>query len=359
MMFLMIFLFWSSTVSAQEAWETLEVPLVYGAPDIGWGRINYRFQQPYDPDKPVLMIVEDALTQFLGGQDFARDAMGQFNVLLIRGRYSQSNFGANLWDGGEELDWAMAYKVFNSSQQVKDLEAIRKVVLNNRPISLLGESSGAAMAQHYVSRYPDKVKKVLLIDPMLLDLQQAMGIMVNNILPDGSKSFEDVFWECYQKRKPFSNEDAINEASNNIALQVRVFEHLYTFLDTEAKLPSPLIWLGEKGASLVKFYQKSTFSVEGIHYDHLRDFKGKALVLSGQKDKLVDHRVDQVLTSYYGDGSFFLFNDGHRLPAFQSSKYYDDLLVGLLGEDIKKKQVIYKKLWDEAWLYPIGNRREF
>ncbi|UCS91792.1 alpha/beta hydrolase [Echinicola marina] len=355
----MIFLLWNTTANAQEAWKTLDVPLVYGAPEMGWGKINYRFQQPYDPDKPILMIVEDALTQFLDDQGLAGEAIEQFNVLLIKGRYAQPNFGARFWLEDEEVDWEMAYKIFNSRQQIQDLEAVRKLVLNNRSISLLGESSGAALAQHYVSRYPEKVKKILLIDPMLLDLQQAMGLMIYNILPNGSKSFEDVFWECYQKGKPFSNEDAINEESNDIALQVRIFEHLYSFLDTEAKLPSPLIWLGEKGASLVKFYQEAPFSVEGIHYDHLGDFKGKALVLSGEKDKLVDHRVDQVLISYYGDGSFFLINDGHRLPAFQNSKHYHDLLVGLLGEDIKKKQIIYKKLWDEGWIYPIGNRREF
>ncbi len=359
MMFLMFFLFWSSTASAQEVWETLDVPLVYGAPEMGWGKINYRFQQPYDPDKPILMIVEDAVTQFLEGQGFSAEAMGKFNVLLIKGRYSQPNFGSFLWLEGEELDWEMAYKIFNISQQVKDLEAVRKLVLNNRSISLLGESSGADMAQHYVSRYPDKVEKILLIDPLLLDLQQAMGLMIYNILPSGSKSFEDVFWECYQKKPTSFDRGTINEESNEIALQVRIFEHLYTFLDTKAKLPSPLIWLGEKGASLVKFYKKAPFSVEGIHYDHLRDFKGKALVLSGEKDKLVDHRVDQVLISYYADGSFFLINDEHRLPAFQNSKYYHDLLVGLLGEDIQKKQTIYKKLWDEGWIYPIGNRREF
>jgi len=123
-------------------------------------------------------------------------------------------------------------RFFTTSVAVTDLEALREE-LGYSQFNLYGISYGSRVAQHYLRRYPDTTRSVILDG--VVPPQRALG---PDIALEAQRALENIFDRC-------ADDDACNERFPALA---REFENLYARLGESAEtvsLPHPRTGLPE------------------------------------------------------------------------------------------------------------------
>lgn len=346
----LLLIFWPLVLlfSEQREFYPVDVPLIYGKPELGWGRIYYSLEDEFDPQKPTVMILSDAITAHTDSNAWPALLGLKYNVVRIEGRDVQPDFGRELWYNGG-IDWQLAYQVFNSSQAIEDIEAVRNAVTRSEKTNVFATSSAGEMLYRFMAKYGLRVGHALTVDPMMLGLQHAMGIRIKTP-PDEVVSLilSDTLSRNWQ-------------SGANAALSVRCFEMVFPmakFEEAAEMIPERTGWIGQAARPVLKAYRHRPFEVKGIHYDRASNFKGKSVVVSGVLDSLVDQRVDQALSAHYPSSNFFLLNDGHALPNYRRSPAFVRFVKAYLDNDIVQKQAAYQALWQTGMVYAQGDQPE-
>ena len=74
--------------------------------------------------------------------------------------------------------------VLNLESFFRDLDLFDEHFDNGRPVTLLGHSWGAMLASGYASRFPEKVKKIVLIEPGIMQPDLSQPYFVAQSGPD-------------------------------------------------------------------------------------------------------------------------------------------------------------------------------
>jgi len=175
----------------------------------------------------------------------------------------------------------------NLRTAVSDLEDLRKH-LKEEQLTLIGYSWGAALAMAYASKYPDKVKNLILIAPIGPDLSFRTE-MYYNILSRRSKLESDSLE--YWSHNEIIAKDAILASKNQT-----YYNYIPYFFNHETG--SKLLWkLINQADFNPAMFNLMWDDLGKINYDlkmDLKKYKGKCAILRGQQDVIGYHVVVQI-----------------------------------------------------------------
>lgn len=173
--------------------DSILVSVDYEQPEGDKFYLEYEFGQKYDPAKPTVIAMADG-QQFWArpgrAARFQKDIFGKgFNVVVVFNRATNQALQNYLWDD-DEINWKQAYRVFNASQWIEDVESVRKKICPTKKIHLYGRSGGGLLLLQYLEKYNQHVDKAFCQTAILPDLEPKLGFR------------HDKFWEEITRYKP-------------------------------------------------------------------------------------------------------------------------------------------------------------
>jgi len=205
---------------------------------------------------------------------------------------------------------------------VNDIESITSFLLGKEKIFLFGESSAASLIHQYVSLFGDNVRKFVTLDPIVVDLNSAIGYYRS------FESFNNLFEKLENKNiypkdahvkistfkndilsKPYLNNDG---DLDNLSLKIRLYELVFPYLqDSNFNVVDLKFELDV--SSLIGKVNCPHFIFSGMNYDNLLRYTGKGVIISSVNSVTADHRVSQILAEYYQNCSMLLLNESNSL----------------------------------------------
>lgn len=353
--------------------QKFEVPFDHHVSDSRKIEIEVEFLNIFDPRRETVFILEDAFDDLFEPLIELLHLSDSINFVTIKGRKSNGDLKKSV-DGSGAPDYQLAYKLFNQDQVARDIEVIRNELVSDSQIVLLGFSSSAMILQHYVSLFPQKVNRVVFINPMLFDVQENLGFPKQGIIcQENELSKDQMFNFSYYNNFPrLSNgereqsksaqkslsrflafEDKIlglNEVLptyKNYPLLVRMFEHSLAgsgLLNEKFNKESNIGILYEKSMQLWEVYSESNFTIFGTNYDNLKNFQGKLTLIGGAYDNLIYPKSYDALAEFYSNSTLLLVKDGHALRNVINDQILKSLVMAFLLDNTRGKLEIYKKM---------------
>jgi len=327
--------------------------------------IEYILTEPFDPSKQTILTHEDPFDDFLGLGEVLNSELADFNIIRIKGRYFSSEFDRFL---GENLQapWVDKYRWLNRYQIIKDMEWIRKDVLGDNPVILLGFGSSAGLAHYYLHEYPNQVEKVVSLNPLLLDMPKNLSFWdllegfdyltetysSDQIVRFSTQSFAPYFFMDKPIRdslietnikefvKSFG-ENSFYELSPSLV--VRSFEHL---MDTGPYDLGPfghlleLISIEIRDETFGQIFE----NYRGTNYDRGKDYSSKMILIGGAYNLLLDPKSFDVIGEFYPNSNVFLLKDGYDFSVIRKMGLLNELLFGFCSNEISDQIKIYEKL---------------
>ncbi|HHF43212.1 MAG: hypothetical protein DRJ11_02445 [Candidatus Aminicenantes bacterium] len=142
----------------------LEVPLSYRRPAQGSFKLYYELCSDFDENKPTILIPIDGQRTFsqVGWADKYKKMFGlEFNTVIYEYRGMYCSRIPEL--DSRNIDWPRAYELLNSDNVVEDIERIRRDLLGDKKINILGGSGTAMIGLKYIARYPENVDRAFLM----------------------------------------------------------------------------------------------------------------------------------------------------------------------------------------------------
>jgi len=363
--FLLIFLF---NLSGGES-ESIRVPIDHLNPNSKRININYTFENNFIESRVTAFILDDPLNEVFRAYDVPPEVKKKFNLVRIEGRHQLQVLKDEL-NSSDKIDWKKAYQVYNQHQIVSDIEWIRTKLLGDQEVILIGHSSSASTIIYYTSQYPDKVRQVICLSPLIFDIQRNLRFdrsasSVEDIHTHLSKNqlFDFFVYSSYDflngnsdERKliaqsaflnfnyyhfllpGFSNRQILKD---DIGLKVRMFEHSYEYDDQniDSSIGPNMIrdWMHENSKELWEEYTNHHFDVHGVHYDKGDNYSGNIFILGGAFDLLINSNSYEILAELYRYSTLILLKDGHSLNKIRAEGLLDDLILAIMENDFDKK----------------------
>ncbi|UJP66512.1 hypothetical protein [Mongoliitalea daihaiensis] len=336
--------------------------------------ITYTIIGDFDKNRESIFLVDDPLLTWDELFDIAKGLQEKWNIVRVHGR-QQSEEIKKLVVQNEQVNWKLAYRFYNQQQAVMDLEYVRKAIVGDQKIILLGQGSAAAGLLHYSTNYPESVSKSVWLSPLILDVHKNLGFftpihklsrsnaLLNPLLlfyfsSQTSLNLRDLsadesLWGYFSSFlfPNFQYAFLRNVHLEDIATQVRLFEHSYAFgLANDQRHPFGN-WLREASSDLWVAHQKERFDVYGIRYDQPMEVQEATLILAGKFDLLVSYHSYEVLSELVRMNKPIIINDGHGLTALHSSGLLPDLIHAFLTNDAEGKVRVFEEM-KRLGLYP-------
>ncbi len=140
----------------------IEVPVDYSNRDAGSFKLYYELDSGFDPDSPTILIPTDGqrLYSQAGWADRYKKIFSlESNVVTYEYRGMSLSPVKCLQPG----NWVQAYRILNTDNVVEDIESIRRDILGNREVNILGGSGIAMMGLKYISKYYRHVRRAFLM----------------------------------------------------------------------------------------------------------------------------------------------------------------------------------------------------
>ncbi len=140
----------------------LEVPVRHDDPSGGTFELYYELCSDYDPARPVILVPTDGQRTFsqVGWADRYQEMFGlEANTVTFEYR----GMPCSPIPGLERMDWRQRYQVLNTDQVVADMECIRRDLLGDGKIDVLGGSGTAMMGLKYLAAHPRSVDRAFLM----------------------------------------------------------------------------------------------------------------------------------------------------------------------------------------------------
>lgn len=355
--------------------ETIQVPLDHTNPESREIAITYHFENQFDSSRQTIFTIDDPIDKAYQDFEFDNSLKSDFNWVRISGRHFSDDLQDFLVENAEG-NWGKIYDLLNQNQVAKDIELIRNQILGDGKVTLVGYSSSSSSLLHYLSNYPNNVKKMICINPLLLDIQSNLSFWSlsenfknhSTVLSDAEffdyayHSTTDYFNKLESKRdslisnslKEFKNQKSDpNLYSNNFPMSfaVRSFEHTVG-LDEKAYSSEPISnFLREKSEPIWISYLERNFSTMGINYDVGLGFKGEVMIIGAAYNLLINPRVADVLAEFFPKSALIMLRDGHSLKKIREAKDFSYLLLAFLKNDFESKVKAYQNLADLNLLF--------
>lgn len=353
--------------------ENILVPLDHSDPQSKKISITYHFENEFDPDRETVFTLDDPIDDAFQKFELGESVKAELNWVRISGRHFSEDL-QNFINENANQDWEKIYRWLNQNQVSQDIELIRRKLLDQKKVSLLGYSSSNGILLHYLSGYSQSVEKLLCINPFLMDIQTNLSFWnFSNYFQNKSTELTNAeFFEfAYQSSVDYFNSDPslrdslINSAmkvfkenpSNSgkinfpISFAVRSFEHSIELM-TEAKTDFPIAnFLKEKSDGLWMAFFKEKFPLIGTNYDVGLSFTGQVIILGSAYDLLINPKVVDVLAEFFPKSTLVLFRDGHSLEKVRDAKEFYILLLAFLKNDFHQKVRSYQILNDLNLLF--------
>lgn len=381
MRLVLLLLFTSASLQAQ----SFLVPYDHQLPNSRKIEIHVEFINEFDSEKETVFFLEDAFDELYLPFNELLDLTESSNFILIKGRKDNEELKKGVMLSGSP-DYRLAYKLYNQDQVARDIEVIRKELLGNEQMILLGHSSAAMVLQHYLSLFPKHVKRMISVNPLVFDIQKNLNF------PSSELSFSDVklsaeqmvdfsyyanFDRENQNRKLLYKENlmgfltlqdlltgiaANQRIASNLPLVVRLFEHgiaLSGLQDSLQKTNPSLEVMKKWSGSLWSAYQSSKFTFFGTNYDRLLEFEGKMILIGAAFDHMIYSKSYDVLAEYFSKCTLLLLKDGHGLQLALSFPAFNELVNAFITNDTAGKIVAYEKLSEENFIFEKYNEGAF
>jgi pimeloyl-ACP methyl ester carboxylesterase len=156
----------ASAAPAEPPVFTADVPFDRQRPELGNGKVHLELGAPFDPAKPVVLVIADAQQFYVrrgGMAKVQQEIFGpDFNVAGIYGRGTGAEFLAAAAGPSGATDWQKAWGIFESSEWVEDIEALRRALVGPEgKVSLYGQSGGAFLVHQYLAEHGKNVERAI------------------------------------------------------------------------------------------------------------------------------------------------------------------------------------------------------
>jgi pimeloyl-ACP methyl ester carboxylesterase len=182
---------------AQPAWASqhaLSVLLDYADSGAGRADLFYEFGAPFNPKKRTVLLVADGQQFYVQPGAAARLQKQLFgpnvNVVGLVTRGSTPAFVKATLGPDGKVDWARAWRLFNSMQWIEDIESVRRAVVGDAQIMLYGRSGGAYLVHQYLAAHAEHVSRAFTQSPVNPIIARDLGIRL------------DRFWDHLGRTNP-------------------------------------------------------------------------------------------------------------------------------------------------------------
>ncbi|MDD2717679.1 MAG: hypothetical protein PHW04_17460 [Candidatus Wallbacteria bacterium] len=297
------------------------------------------------------------------------------SYVLIGVRGQSPAFFPEVYRNDGSINFKEAMNLFDSDQQVEDIEAVRQDLLRQGLISadgkimLLGASGAGVLAQQYLSRYGQHVSKTVLEVTGAPDLSLVNNLHYSRDLADLDQSVSGEFELAVKNKKAYPPEFSYllyNLARTHVEGPKRQLELLQKLnsgkkfdywkiwlnpqcnfmlasflLSIPAEVSVKVRWFELTGMDLDK-YLKSGKKPVNLLYEFssaiLQDFlaasqsgeiavknfeiqrsaySGEVLIISGSEDVVFSPEIGKILAKEYKISKLALLKDGHRMLQHQ------------------------------------------
>lgn len=201
----------------------------------------------------------------------------------------------------------------STSEMVDDLERLRKY-WGLHSMDVLGHSHGGEIALDYAVRYPDKVRRLVLVDAGLSGYDDAADVKSQIESRKNDNRFTDAIAEANSEDEP--NTDAEFAASLQRILPLYFYDpvrNMPIFEKTETSLPSA--WVDH---ALTLSDKKNPFGVA----DKLERVRAKTLVLVGHDDWVCPVAVSEHIHAGVKRSSLVILPKTGHFPWIESSEEF-------------------------------------
>jgi pimeloyl-ACP methyl ester carboxylesterase len=377
----------AAAAAQNEPPSAIEVPLDRQRPELGKGEVYLELGAPFDPAKPVVLVIADAQQFYVRRGAVAKiqnEIFGPgFNVAGVYGRGTGEEFLAAAAGPTGATDWQKAWGIFESSEWVEDIEALRRALVGPEgKVSLYGQSGGAFLVHQYLAAHGKNVERAITpsaLNPILVGelglvpdrfwqeigpelhaplvaalarfpndrarlvmtlqrqnffvpaaaLAGARSELIRALARGDAKVFE-------KARKDYQVDQVAEffESPAGIPIRVRLFEFVapagwlerldpsvvYPDLENQRNFALPLLELWRQGMIAGPNWNKRA----------LHSLEAEVMVLAGVHDHTVDYRSSIALSSLYPHGKLLLFDDDHQFHALAKDGTYHPLIRAFL-----------------------------
>ena len=294
--------------------RTLTVPLDHARPDSGRATLRYELGAPFDPARPTVLVIADGQQYYLQPGATAalqRDVFGErVNLVGILTRGSTPEFVQAALDPQGRPDWLKAWRIFNSSQWVEDIDAVRRAVAGDRGrVMLFGRSGGGYLVHQYLSRHGAHVSRAFTQSAVNPRLTRDLRLPIER------------FWDSLDRTLQARLRDALAAEPPERRLTVLVTLQRQHFFVPAAELPAARAELIR--ALAARDADRLAQAVRDYQVDDV-------LELSRSTDALPQHV--RVLELLFPAGAFSEEALGAVRPLIESQRHFLAPLLGLIEQ---------------------------
>lgn len=366
---------WADTAHGQALTQRVSVPIDRTAKHSRSAEIQVDFGARFDPGKPTVVVVEDGQQFYVrpGTMKALQDELfgPDVNVVGIIPRAANSAFVDATIAADGHINWLGAWRVFNSTEWIADIEAVRQALVGaHGTVDLYGRSGGAYLVHQYLNAHPAYVRRVFTqsaVDPVLnaalriplddyvekmtasdsalgADLARAMPkagearlralVMLQRQhfyvpadslraaqrgLVDALVAGDSSALRRYDNQYEVPQILSLQQSHDAIAQNVRVLELLYPSGAFQNMRPGVIYPLLESQATFIRplldLVASGKISVPVRNAREAHRVAGDVFVLAACGDEAVDYRTSIALASEYPSHVLFIANDNHVFEA--------------------------------------------
>jgi pimeloyl-ACP methyl ester carboxylesterase len=358
----------------------LVVPVNHFDLSEGYSSIQYLLTDGYDSHKNTILVLSDALDNFFEFKNFSHDE--NFNYVYILGRDRQAGFLKNT-TFLDKTDWERATKILSSVQHVRDIEMIRKSIDPKLKLELIALSSAGPLALQYATHYPGGLNSLTLLNPLIFDLQNNLGMsplfddqILASLDPTGFPLFLFSYLcpplkNAFQENgKTISTEVAAIEFlkfyfpfwqskfqqlkdQELIALNIKIFEHYQNALVTtnaSSFIHPNLFWFQTATRPIEPLHLLNTPS-GGIHYDLGKKIKCKIFIVGTISNRLINYHAYEALSELYPSSTLLLIKDNYTGVEVCSNDLFSNLAYSYLLNQEQERKSVFLKLQERGIIH--------
>lgn len=346
----------------------LNFPVDHNRTSAGSFRGFYQLSPDFYQHDNITFLLTDGQMELVSTDtdfEFFENILGGSYVLMgVRG-HSPTLFPEVYKDG--KVDYKMATQIFDSDQQVEDIELVRQdlikknILTKEGKINVFGASGAGVLAQQYISKYGQHVNRVILESTGAPDLSIQYGLryspdfkdynpkgaeMLNTLTFRNADDKQAVCNILYQagrtarspreaqvkiieelkngkslfsyKLKPVTNLTVLNymiKSPREIAARVRWFELVgYDLLQYNSKDETNLLYEFSAAAvsDMAEYYRSNNIHPKQFVINR-SGFTGEVLIIKGTEDVVFSDEISRKIQRAYTNSKVLFFKDGHRM----------------------------------------------
>ncbi len=235
--------------------------------------------------------------------------------------FDQRAAGKSAMVDSNEMSWGT---------MVEDIDGVRQA-FGLDSVNILAHSWGCKLALLYAMEHPDRVKKMVLSDPIVMShgfdsLQSAL--MASKVTSEDKQQFKEL-----------THSEKFMKGDLGVIKELMMLNFKSGFYDTanmkflELHLPD-------------NFLQSSMVSMKGLmsdnkaydknYYPLMPELKMPVLIIHGMADNIV-LQADQKLQQSLGNAQLVLFNKSGHFPFIEENDKFNKAVIGFLGTGGDKK----------------------